>query len=599
MDKNELNFGKLLEKIDSPADLKKLKVEELEELSKEVREVLIKTCSANGGHIGANLGVVELSIALHYVFNSPQDKFLFDTSHQSYTHKLLTGRKKDFHTICTPKGIPRFTVRNETPFDNWSAGHASTALSGAMGMAEARKTNKQEYEVVAVTGDGALTGGMCYEALNNIGYNQTDVILILNDNKMSISPNVGAMYKHLKKLSMFADEKIPRREVGTIFEKLGIQYYGPVDGHNVKKLVEELENLKDLKGPKLLHVLTIKGKGMEYMENDKATWHEHPAFDVETGQPIKKGPAKIEKIAVQALMELAEQDKSIVGITAAMPAGTALIEFSKKFPDRFYDVGIAEEHAVTFAAGLAAEKTKPFVVIYSPFLQRAFDQVAHDVALQDLPVKLLVPKAAITGDGPTQGGILDFSYLRIIPNLIVMAPKDENELRHMIKTAQEYNKGPISVRYPKGNALGVELDKEMKSIEIGKAEMIKEGKDISLISIGFMLKETVEAAEILKKEGIDAEVINSRFVKPLDRKMISESLKKTGKGITIEENILPGGFGSAVLEMLEAKGLNEVVLQRIGAPDEYIGYDSPNEIKKQFGMDAESIVKKVKKMLGK
>ncbi len=589
---------KLLDKIDNPKDLKKLKVEELQELSKEIRGVLLRTCSANGGHIGANLGVVELSVALHYVFNSPEDKFLFDTSHQSYTHKILTGRKNHFHTICIPKGIPRFTVRGENEHDHWSAGHASTALSGAMGMAEAKKQNKKEYEVIAIVGDGALGGGMCYEALNNMGYNQTDVIIILNDNKMSISPNVGAMYKHLKKLSMVADEKRPRREIGTIFQKLGIHYFGPIDGHDVKGLVDQLETIKDLPGPKLVHVLTTKGKGMEYMEKDKANWHEHGAFNVETGESTKKGPTAIEKIAIKGLIDLAEKDKSIVGITAAMPAGTGLLEFGEKFPDRFYDVGIAEEHAVTFAAGLAAEDVKPFVVIYSPFLQRGFDQIVHDVALQELPVRFMVPKSAITGDGPTQGGILDFSYLRMIPNMVVMAPKDENELRHMVKTAYEYNKGPISLRYPKGNPIGVKLE-EMKAIEIGKGEIIQEGNDISLISIGFMLDETMAAAELLKKDGIKAEVINARFVKPLDEKLLIKSLKKTGKGITIEENILIGGFGSAVLEMLEEKGLNEIELGRIGAPDKFIEYDKPQEIKKSFGMDPESIAKKAKEMLKK
>ncbi|MBU2477066.1 1-deoxy-D-xylulose-5-phosphate synthase, partial [Candidatus Micrarchaeota archaeon] len=368
---------KLLDKIDNPKDLKKLSVEELKELSEEIRSMLVNTCSVNGGHIGANLGVVELSVALHYVFNSPEDKFLFDTSHQSYTHKILTGRRKYFDTICIPGGIPRFTVRGETEHDVWSAGHASTALSGAMGMAEARKRNKKEYDVIAVVGDGALTGGMCYEALNNIGYNQTNLIIVLNDNKMSISPNVGAMYKHLKKLSMFADEEKNRRDVGTIFEKMGIHYFGPIDGHNMEKLVQELERIKDLPGPKLLHVLTVKGKGMPYMEDDKASWHEHPAFDVETGEPTGKKVTSVEKIAVEDLIKLGEKDNNVVAITAAMPAGTGLIKFGEKFPDRFYDVGIAEEHAVTFAAGLAAEGVKPFVVIYSPFLQRAFDQMVH------------------------------------------------------------------------------------------------------------------------------------------------------------------------------------------------------------------------------
>ncbi|MFH1695676.1 MAG: 1-deoxy-D-xylulose-5-phosphate synthase [Candidatus Micrarchaeota archaeon] len=588
---------KLLDKIDNPKDLKKLSVEELKELSEEIRSMLVNTCSVNGGHIGANLGVVELSVALHYVFNSPEDKFLFDTSHQSYTHKILTGRRKYFDTICIPGGIPRFTVRGETEHDVWSAGHASTALSGAMGMAEARKRNKKEYDVIAVVGDGALTGGMCYEALNNIGYNQTNLIIVLNDNKMSISPNVGAMYKHLKKLSMFADEEKNRRDVGTIFEKMGIHYFGPIDGHNMEKLVQELERIKDLPGPKLLHVLTVKGKGMPYMEDDKASWHEHPAFDVETGEPTGKKVTSVEKIAVEDLIKLGEKDNNVVAITAAMPAGTGLIKFGEKFPDRFYDVGIAEEHAVTFAAGLAAEGVKPFVVIYSPFLQRAFDQMVHDVSLMDLPVRFMVPKAAITGDGPTQGGILDLSYLRIVPNMVVMAPKDENELGDMVITAYKYDKGPISLRYPKGTPIGVKIE-ESKELEIGKGEMVRKGKDISLISIGFMLKETVEAAELLKKQGIEAEVINARFVKPLDEKMISESLKKTGKGITIEENTLPGGFGSAVLEMLEEKGI-EIEVHRIGAPDGFIGYESPASIKKSFGMDSESIAKKAKEMCRK
>lgn len=588
---------KILPKISSPKDLKELSVKELEELAEEVRKVLLSVCSSNGGHIGANLGVVELTIALHFVFNAPKDKIVLDTSHQSYTHKLLTGRFKEFHTICTPKGIPRFTVRGETPFDVWSAGHASTALSGAMGMAEARKKKGEDFEVVAVFGDGALTGGMCYEALNNIGYNQTDMLMILNDNKMSISPNVGAMYEYLKKLSMVFPEGRGRREIGTIFEKLGIRYYGPIDGNDIEKLTHTLQELKEIKGPKLLHVLTQKGKGMEYMEEDKARWHEHAAFNIETGDPVSKSASKIESIAVDALIELAEEDKTIVGITAAMPAGTTLEKFGEKFPNRFYDVGIAEQHATTFAAGLAAEGIKPFCVIYSPFLQRAFDQLVHDVSLMELPVKFMVPKAAITADGPTQGGILDLSYLRIVPNMVVMAPKDEKELRDMVKTAQLYDKGPISLRYPKGSSNFTEFEK-MKEIEIGKAEIVKKGKDLSLISIGFMLKETINAAEELEKAGIEAEVINARFAKPIDEKTILGSLKKTGKGLTIEENTIIAGFGSAVLEALEKNNIRDIKLHRIAAQDSFIGYDDPKNIKQDYGMDSLSIFEKAKKLVG-
>ncbi|MFH0714570.1 MAG: 1-deoxy-D-xylulose-5-phosphate synthase [Candidatus Diapherotrites archaeon] len=594
----------LLEKINSPKDLQSLSMEELPRVADEVRDLLLETCAKNGGHIGTNLGVVELTLALHYVFDFSKDRLLFDTSHQSYTHKILTGRFKQFNTICTPKGIPRFTVRGENPYDCWSAGHASTALSGAMGMAEGRDQKKQRFDVVAVFGDGALTGGMCYEALNNIGYNQTDMLLVLNDNKMSISPNVGAMFEYLKRLSDVSVSERGRREIGTIFEKLGIRYYGPVDGHNIPELIRHLQELRQVKGPKLLHVLTDKAKGVEYMEKDKTKWHEHAAFELETGIPLTQlDPSKpkfpsIESIAINALIRAASTDKDIVAITAAMAAGTGLIEFGEKFPDRFYDVGIAEEHAVTFAAGLACEGVKPFAVIYSPFLQRAFDQAVADVAMMNLPVRFMVPKAAITGDGPTQGGILDISYLRLIPNFIVMAPKDENELQHMVTTAAHYNKGPISLRYPKGtlNAKTV-LDKEPNALEIGKAEIVQEGKDISLIGIGFAMEEVLKAAKELGQKKYNVEVINARFAKPLDERTLLKSVRKTGRAITVEENAKIGGFGSAVLEMLQENNQCDIALKRIGGKDAFIGYDSPQNIKADWKMDASAIVENALEIL--
>ncbi len=605
---NGLNGGKykLLEGIRSPADLRQISLDSLPEVASEVRELLLETCSKNGGHIGTNLGVVELTLALHYVFDFSKDRLVLDTSHQSYTHKIITGRFKDFATICSPKGISRFTVRGETPYDVWGAGHASTALSGAMGMAESRKYNGKSYNVVAVFGDGALTGGMCYEALNNIGYNQTNMLLVLNDNKMSISHNVGAMPEYLKRLSDVFPSERARREVGTIFEKMGIRYYGPINGHDIPEMIQHFQELSQVKGPKLLHVLTEKSKGMKYMEDDKVRWHEHAAFDLQTGIPAANlDPAKpkissIESLAVDALIQVAQYDKDIVAITAAMATGTGLVKFGETFPDRFYDVGIAEQHGVTFAAGLACEGIKPFAVIYSPFLQRAFDQAVHDVSMQNLPVRFMVPKAAITSDGPTQGGILDLSYLRMIPNFTVMAPKDEAELQAMVKTAASYDKGPISLRYPKGTSNpNIVLNQELKELEIGKAEVVKEGNDISLISIGFAFAEAQKAALELEKEGISVEVINARFAKPLDEKTILHSLRKTSRGITIEENTKIGGFGSAVLEAMEEHNILDIPLRRIAAKDAYISYDSPANIKAEWGMDAKAIVEKAKEVLSR
>ena len=596
-----------LKDINSPADIKHASMDDLRDIAQEIRELLIDTCSKNGGHIGANLGVVELTMALHYAFNAPKDKIVFDTSHQSYTHKIITGGREKFPTICKyPGGMTRFIVRGENPYDIWSAGHASTGLSGAMGMAEAAKQKKANYQTVCIVGDSALTGGLAYEALNNIGYNQTDMVVILNDNKMGISPNVGALHEYLKRLSTISTDDRGRRGIGTIFEKLGFKYYGPIDGHNFEEMIHHFEEIKLIKGPKIIHVLTQKGKGVDYMELDMAKWHEHAAFDVETGRPMaSRGPDKAplpstEGLAISTLMKLAEKDEKIIGLTAAMAAGTGMKQFGEKFPSRFYDVGIAEEHATTFAAGLAAEGMKPFVCVYSPFLQRAFDQMMHDVSMMNLPVKFLIPKSAITGDGPTQGGILDISYTRILPHFVVMAPKDENELQHMVKTAVDYNDGPIAVRYPKGaTPADMVFDAEPKAIPIGKAELLRDGNDITLIGIGWTVRECVKAADELKKHGIDAAVINARFAKPLDAKMITEFAKKTGKIITIEENTLVGGFGSAVLECLEQNNVSNTQVKRLGAADDYIPYDKPENIKKQFGMSMEDIVAHAKKMVGK
>ena len=595
-----------LKDINSPKDLRQCSLEQLGSIADEVRQLLITTCASNGGHIGANLGVVELTMAIHYVFNTPKDKVIFDTSHQAYTHKIITGRRDQFPTLCKyPGGLSRFIVRGESEYDLFSAGHASTGLSAAMGFAEAAKHKKADYQTVCVVGDGALTGGMAYEALNNMGYNQTDINIILNDNKMGISHNVGAMFEYLKRLSEISTDDRARRAIGTIFEKLGFKYYGPINGHNFEELTHHLEEMKHIKGPKILHVLTDKGKGVDYMQNDKATWHEHAAFDIPSGvakaklDTTKPVHPSIESIATSALIKLAEKDKAIVGLTAAMAAGTGMVKFGEKFPDRFYDVGIAEEHAITFSAGLAAEGMKPVANIYSPFMQRAFDQIMHDVASMHLPVRMLLPKAAITGDGWTQGGILDLSYLRIIPNVVVAAPMNENELHHMVKMAVDYDKGPIAVRFPKGAGSGMAIDAEFKTIPIGKAEVLKEGKDITLLAIGWPVQDALKAAAELEKKGISASVINARFAKPLDEETILAHAKKTGKLITIEENTLIGGFGSAVLECLERHGITNIDVKRLGAADGYIPFDTPANIKKSFGMSTDDIVKQAERMMGK
>lgn len=583
-------MSELLDSINSPADLKKLDLKQLNELAEEIRQFLIETISQTGGHFAPSMGVVELSIALHYVFDSPKDKFVWDVSHQAYTHKVLTGRKHAFNTLRKFKGLSGFCKIDESEHDAFGTGHASTSISAALGLAEARDLKKESFNVIAVIGDGSMTGGMAFEGLNNLGYLQTDMTVILNDNKMSIGPPTGAMSDYLKRLSMVSIG--PRRPIGTIFESLGFKYFGPIDGHNLEELVFTLKKIKEVKGPKLVHVLTTKGKGYEHAEENPEKFHGLGPFDVETGEANGKGGKSYSKVFAETLTRIAENDEKIVAITAAMPSGTGLTVFAEKFPKRFYDVGIAEEHAVTFAAGLALHGMKPACAIYSTFLQRGFDQVIHDVALQNLPVRFFLDRAGLVGDdGPTHHGTFDLSYLRMVPGMVIIAPKDENELQHAVFTAMNYDKGPIAVRYPRGNALGVEMDKELKAFEIGKAEILQEGTGLTIIAVGNMVEEAIKAGKELAGKGIKANVINARFVKPLDEGLLLKKMKETGKVITVEENALIGGFGSAVLELIDRKGLKNIKVERIGIPDAFIEQGSQAELRKELGLTAENIVK--------
>lgn len=585
----------ILEKIDDPSNLKNLGIKELEQLAQECREKIVGTCSTTGGHVAPSLGTIELTIALHYCLNSPTDKILWDVSHQCYTHKILTGRKDKFNTLRCYKGLSGFTDPKESEHDFFVTGHASTSISTALGMAEARDKKGENFKVVAIIGDGAMSGGLAFEGLNNLGYLRTNMTIIINDNKMSISPNVGAMSNHLKLLQKFSDvstlEK-PRRNIKTLFETLGFEYTGPIDGHDIKKLIEAFKKIEKTKKPKVLHILTKKGKGFKPAETTPEKFHGLGTFNQITGEIKKASKINYSKVFGTVLTKLGKKDKKICAITAAMPAGTGLSEFAKEIPDRFYDVGIAEQHAVTFAAGLAKEGFKPVVTLYSTFLQRAFDQILHDVALQNLPVKLFIDRAGLVGDdGPTHHGNFDISFLRIIPRMIIMAPKDEKELVAMVKTSMEYNKGPTAVRYPRGTIVGSSeaIDYDCKKIEIGKAEQLNKGKDISIIAIGNMVQEALEAIKPLEEEGIQADLINARFAKPLDEKTILESAEKTKKVITIEENTLLGGFGSAVSNLIEEKGSKDIEVKKIGVPDRFIEQGPQTTLRENIGLTAENI----------
>ncbi len=622
---------KVLDQIHSSQDVKKLDSEELEQLCREIREEILSVVSRNGGHLASNLGVVELTVALHYVFNFPKDKVVWDVGHQSYVHKLLTGRKDRFHTLRQYGGISGFPKRDESPYDTFDSGHSGTSISSALGMAEARRLRGEEGKVIAVIGDGSMTAGLAFEGLNQTGDIDQDLIVILNDNEMSISPNVGALSSYLNRLmtGQFANrfrneiknflEGLPPRIgkkllrfakhaeeslkglliPGLLFEEMGLQYIGPIDGHRMDYLIETFQNIKKLRGPILIHVITQKGKGYLPAETSPDRFHGVPPFVIETGELRSSpgNPPSYTEVFGETLCQLARENRRLIAITAAMQSGTGLEEFARRFPDRFYDIGIAEQHAVTFAAGLALEGMKPVVAIYSTFLQRAYDQVIQDVCLQNLPVVFALDRGGIVGeDGPTHQGLFDFSYLRHIPNLVIMAPKDENEFQHMIKTAMECP-FPTAFRYPRGKGVGVKREGILHSFDIGKAEVLREGQDVVIIAIGSTVYPSLRAAEKLAEAGIRAAVINSRFLKPLDGNLLCDWAKKTGKVLTVEENVLQGGFGSAVLELFQERGLASIQVKRLGIPDIFLEHGPQALLREKYGVDENGIVKGVKEML--
>lgn len=620
----------LLNSINNPADLRKLSTVELYDLAEEIRQVLITTVAKNGGHLAPNLGVVELTIALHSVFNSPADKLVWDVGHQSYIHKLLTGRREEFQTLRQAGGISGFPKREENPHDSFNTGHSSTSISAALGLASARDLKGERNYVTAVIGDGALTGGMAFEALNHAGHIGLNLIVVLNDNEMSIAENVGALAGYLSRMrtdpryfkqkeemeNLF--KKIPTigRTVfkamervkdsfkylvvpGMLFEELGFTYLGPINGHNIAEMQTVLKRAKQTQGPILVHVLTQKGKGYGPAEENPDRFHGTGPFEIATGVALGKSPVKsYTEIFGKTLCDLAKENKKILAVTAAMPTGTGLEKFARLFPERFFDVGIAEQHAITMSAGLAAEGYKPVIAVYSTFLQRAYDQVLHDVALQNLPVVFAVDRAGLVGeDGETHQGLYDYAYLRHIPNMVIMAPKDENELRHMLHTAVNHN-GPICLRYPRGSGQGVSQDKELKKLTVGQAEVLREGKDVTIVAVGPPVYDALKAAQELSSLGIEATVINGRFIKPLDEKILIEHIRHTGKVLTVEEHVLAGGFGSAVLEMLEQRGINARV-KRLGIGDEFVTQAPPQQQREKYGLTVKGIVSTVLKSLMK
>ncbi len=612
---------KFLSSIDSPKDLRKLDRSDLPALAAELREEIIDIVSKNGGHLASSLGVIELTIALHYKFNTPDDKIIWDVGHQAYAHKILTGRRKEFATLRQHKGLNGFPKRAESEYDAFGTGHSSTSISAALGMVAARDVKEGDNRVFAVIGDGSMTAGLAFEGLNHAGHLDKNLVVILNDNEMSISPNVGALSAYLSRTMTGALYTRVRKETenllkhfpggdsmlkfakraeesfkglivpGMLFEELGFKYVGPIDGHNLEALFESLKNIKNVDGPILFHVLTKKGKGFAPAEAKPSLFHGVGPFDKITGEVKKSaGPPSYTKVFGETIIKLAEENEKVVGITAAMAEGTGMNAYAERFPDRYFDVGIAEQHAVTFAAGMATEGFVPIVAVYSTFMQRAYDQVVHDVALQNLPVVFALDRGGLVGaDGPTHHGAFDYSFMRHIPEMIVMAPKDEGELRSMLKTAVECG-GPASVRYPRGNGFGVDLSGDIEAIEIGTGERLREGKEVTILAIGSTVRPAEEAAQILASEGVNAEVINARFVKPLDESLILESVKKTGKLITVEENALQGGFGSAVMELLEEKELlGEVKVKRLGIPDRFVEHGPQDVLRKEIGIDSEGI----------
>ena len=622
-----------LNKISSPSFLKGLSNKQLEALAKEIRAFLIEKCSVTGGHIGPNLGVVELTIALHKAFNSPTDKLLWDVGHQAYVHKILTGRASQFDTLRQFKGLCGFPKLVESEHDEWETGHSSTSLSAAMGMAAARDIQKKDNYVVPIIGDGALTGGMALEAMNHIGHEKTNMIVILNDNEMSIAPNVGALHGVLGRLRTAKEYSKAKEELerlmlkipvlgdklattaervkdslkylvvsGVFFEELGFKYLGPIDGHDFEALEDTLEYAKKVKGPVLVHVITKKGKGYKPAEEDTVgTWHGTGPYKMENGEFVKsavKGPAWSSLVA-ESVRKCMKDDERIVAITPAMPVGSKLEGIQRDYPERFFDVGIAEQHAATMAAGLATQKMKPFLAIYSTFLQRAYDQVLHDIARPNLNVFIGIDRAGLVGaDGETHQGVFDIAFLRHIPNIVLMMPKDENEGQHMVKTALEYNDGPIAMRYPRGNGSGVEMDAEMKALPIGSWEVLREGQDATILTFGTTIPMALEAAEQLAVQGINVKVVNARFIKPLDEEMLHGLMKKGAPILTIEEAVLQGGFGSAVLEFA-ADHRYKADIDRIGIPDEFIEHGNVDQLLAEIHVTTEETIKRIKVLVQK
>jgi 1-deoxy-D-xylulose-5-phosphate synthase len=620
----------LLNQINSPKDLKRLSSIQLESLAEEIRQFLIDNLSRTGGHLAPNLGVVELTLAMHYLYDSPKDKFIFDVGHQSYVHKLLTGRKDQFDTLRKYKGMCGFVKRSESEHDVWEAGHSSTSLSAAMGMAIARDFKGETNKVIAVIGDGALTGGMALEALNHIGHEKKNLIVVLNDNEMSIAPNVGAIHNYLCKIRSDKTYLKAKEEIehllkkipaiggtlaktaervkdslkymvvsGVLFEELGLTYMGPIDGHNLPKLLETFKQAEKVNGPVLIHVLTVKGKGYSPAEADSQSWHGGGPYKIESGQFVKAvGPPMYTEVFSQALIELAEQDKRIVAVTPAMPSGSGLLKFAKLFPDRMIDVGIAEQHAATLCASLAMEGLKPVFAVYSTFLQRAYDQVVHDICRQNANVIFAIDRAGFVGaDGETHQGVYDMAFLRSIPNMVIMMPKNENELRHMMKTAVDYEDGPIAVRYPRLNGVGVDMEPVMKPIPIGSWEVVRDGEGFAVLAMGPLLQLAEEAAEQLKSEGVQLRVINARFIKPVDEDMLLKLYKDGCSVLTLEEGTEIGGFGSAVLEFYAARNIYGMKVKVIGVPDYFVEHGSVKEQRQETGITVERIVTEVKALM--
>ncbi len=637
-------MARILDGINSPEQLRALTIPQMEELAQEIRREIIEKVSVRGGHLAPNLGVVELTMALHYVFNTPEDQLVWDIGHQAYVHKLLTGRRERFHTIRQFGGLSGYLRREESPYDVFGASHASTSISAALGIATARDLQGKDFKVVAIIGDGALTGGMALEAINNAGSLKKNLIIVLNDNDKSISDNVGALhhylskvrrvetlpsYRHLREMAKESIERLPvvgdkareaagraetsfkqfvmHSKTGAIFEELGIKYFGPFDGHDLELMLDVFENVKKIEGPVIVQVVTKKGKGWDIAEDDSTKWHGPGAFDYVTGT-IKKNagdPPTYTEVFANTLVSIAEKDTSVVGITAAMAEGTGLKKMHQRFPERYFDVGIAEQHGVTFAGGMAVGGLRPVVAIYSTFMQRAFDQVIHDVSVQNLHVVFAMDRAGIVGeDGQTQHGVFDIAFMRLVPNMKLMAPKDEEELRHMLYTAV-YMDGPVGLRYPRGKAVGVPMSNDLHKLEIGKAELLSPATldeavhtDCAILAYGLTVAQAEKAARELAEEGIHASVVNARWAKPLDEDLILALAQGTRRLITIEDHVIAGGFGSAVLELLERHAVNDLDIRVIGLPDKFIEHGAPTILKELYGLSSAHIKEVVHDLVG-